>query len=125
MRNRNNIRSFFCWMVAAMLLAVAMGSHSFPSLSAAGPAQSEEVKSTEDNPGERQEQTTVSELTLDAVVISVFSYHFSHYLLPSPQPAVGFADFSGKLFPACYSEPLFFFSYFLKVFGKHIAANAP
>ncbi len=113
-------------MVAAILLVASMGSRGIhPEYSAEVPGiEKSETKSPagQENQGE---QTTISALSLDAVVISLFSFHLSQYILPAPQPAVRLFGRSGNCLPARFSEPLFFFCYFHKVFGKQIAANAP
>ncbi|WP_345032725.1 hypothetical protein [Ravibacter arvi] len=125
MPHTKGIRSFFCWMVATILLVVSIG---FPTVSPEAGTSSHEItrqkegKAASETPSE---QTEVRALTLDAVVISVFSFHFSQYFLPAPQLSTGFPELASAIFAACFSEPLFFFSYFQKVFGKQIAANAP
>lgn len=125
MPGRKYIQSFFCWMVATVLLTVSMGTRSVPAeyvSSAPGIEQKDDSGTARENPAG---QTTVSALSLDAVVISLFSYHFSQYLLPAPQLTIRFTDVVCSVFPARFSEPLFFFSYFQKVFEKQIAVNAP
>ncbi len=113
-------------MVAAMLLTASMGSRGMdPEYSREVPA----LEKSEEKSAAGQEaqggQTTIRALSLDAVVISLFSFHLSQYILPALQPAVRFSGRSGHCLPARFSEPLFFFCYFHKVFGKQIAANAP
>lgn len=128
MPDRKPITSFFCWMVATILLAVSMGVRSVPATAYDGAALTVEQIGQDlaaDHQEPASEPTIVSALSLDAVVISLFSYHFSPYFLPAPQLAVRFADRSRATLPARFSEPLFFFCYFHKVFGKQIAANAP
>lgn len=123
---RKHINSFLCWMVAAILLVASMGPRVVQPEHAPGiPAiEKSEKKSptAQETPGE---QTKISALSLDAVVISLFSFHLSQYILPAPQPTVRLSSRSGNRLPARFSEPLFFFCYFHKVFGKQIAANAP
>lgn len=113
------IQIIFCWLVATVLLVVTMGSFTYDAPSDGD--TTEQV--TSDNPTDNE--TLVSELRLDAVVIGLFSYHFSPYALPTPQVSVVFPEKSASVLSSCFTEPLFFFKYFLKVFGKHIASNAP
>lgn len=113
-------------MVAAILLVASMGSGGIhPEYSPDVPAIEKSEKKSPAGQENQGEQTTVRALSLDAVVISLFSFHLSQYILPAPQPAVGFSGRSVNYLPVRFWEPLFFFCYFHKVFGKQIAANAP
>lgn len=126
MPDRKHINSFLCWMVAVILLAASMGTRAVRPEHIQGTSAIE--KSEKKSPAGSEnagKQTTVSALSIDAVVISLFSFHLSQYILPAPQPSVRFSGRSGNLLPARFTEPLFFFCYFHKVFGKQIAANAP
>ncbi|ODS79634.1 MAG: hypothetical protein ABS46_15565 [Cytophagaceae bacterium SCN 52-12] len=127
MPDRKHIKSFLCCLVAAMLLAASMGSGGLPpEYSREAPAlEKSESKSSPAGQENQGGQTVVRALSLDAVVISLFSFHLSQYILPALQPAVRLSGRSGHCLPARFSEPVFFFCYFHKVFGKQIAANAP
>lgn len=128
MLDKKWIRSLFCCMVAAMLLVVSMGSRAIPTaddLSAGVSLNQVDHQDCGDTQSNPTEQTTVSALSLDAVVISLFSYHFSQYFLPTQPLSARFATTLRVVTPARFSEPLFFFCYFQKVFGNQIASNAP
>jgi len=116
-------------MVATMLLVVSMGSRAIPTGGDHSAGVSLHQVDHQTDSGDAQsnpaDQTTVSALSLDAVVISLFSYHFSQYFLPSQPLSARFATTLRMLFPSRFSEPLFFFCYFQKVFGNQIASNAP
>ena len=127
MPDRKYIQSFLCCLVAAMLLAVSMstgGMH--PEYSQkTSVLEKSECQSPTSGQGDPAQQTIIKALSLDAVVISLFSFHLSQYILPAIQSAVRLPGHSGLRLSARFSEPVFFFSYFHKVFGKQIAANAP
>jgi hypothetical protein len=115
-------------MVATMLLAVSMGARTLvPSAYETPPVAVTQVEKAVEPSGHEipATQTTVSALTLDAVVISLFSFQLSPYFLPFSQWVTRFCEERVVVFAACFSEPLFFFCYLQKVFGKQIAANAP
>lgn len=116
-------------MVATILLTVAVGSKPVSAVDETSKhlVSLHQVDGSQPAPAQENpsEQTAVSALSLDAVVISLFSYHFSQYFLPSAQLATKFFEAKAIVFPARFSEPLFFFCYFQKVFGKQIVANAP
>lgn len=117
------IQTFSCWLVAVALLVVTMGSLTRDYPLPTNSVEQSEVEQTQDSA--TSDETSVSELRLDAVVIGLYHFHFSPYALPIPQVAYFISEKSVRLLPSRFKEPLFFFKYFLKVFGKQIAANAP
>ncbi len=119
MPRKKTIQLVLCWMVATLLLAVytAGGTHSRSAVtvSTIAAGQEDEAQPT----GE----TTVQELQFNAVVISVATFAFSQdWILAAPSllPLR-----SSSLSSDRFEIPYFFFSYFHKVFGNYIVANAP
>ncbi|HEV7351141.1 hypothetical protein [Telluribacter sp.] len=106
-----------------MLLLVAVGGKSWSVTQEGKQKVATEQKATAAD--ERQpDAARMSELSLDAVVIPASSFDFAQTFYLLPPPTWRFVEVASAL-PASFSEPFHFFSYFRKVFGHHIAINAP
>ncbi|GAB3177251.1 hypothetical protein [Telluribacter humicola] len=109
--------------MATILLMVAVGGKSW-SVSQEGKHKvALEQKATAADES-RSDAAKVSELSLDAVVIPAASFDFAQAIYLLPPPTWHFVEVATAI-PASFSEPFYLFSYFRKVFGHHIAINAP
>jgi hypothetical protein len=71
-----------------------------------------------------QSQAKVSALSLDAVITPALSFDFSHYFYFLPQPVWQFVT-AKSVIPVVFTESVFLFSYFHRIFGRFIVTNAP
>lgn len=106
-----------------LLVAVAGKSWSVVSLPVGKDKTEQSSKKTADRSA-TDGSTTVSELSLHAVVTPALSFDFAQSLFVPPQT-------SPYLFKEKTAVPLaghtsfYYFAYFRKIFGHHIAPNAP
>ncbi|MBB5281882.1 hypothetical protein HNQ92_000003 [Rhabdobacter roseus] len=120
---KRTITQSLSWLLATLLLVVAVGGKSWSVL----PEKSRSVPATEKStatPEKQSEQANVSALSLDAVVTPASSFDFSQQYYVLPPPSWRAIEVLTTV-PACFHEFFHFFSYFRKVFGHHIAINAP
>lgn len=76
------------------------------------------------SPSPEQSQAKVSALSLDAVITPALSFDFAHYFYFLPQPVWHFVA-SASVVPVVFTESVFLFSYFHRIFGRFIVTNAP
>jgi hypothetical protein len=103
-----------------MMLCVAIAGKSWTvsSLPVEKDTSEQTSKSTTDH------STTVSELSLHAVVTPAVSFDFSQSLFVLPY-LIQYSIQEKVSVPLACRTPFYYFSYFRHVFGHHIAPNAP
>lgn len=112
-----------------LLVAVAGQSWSVvsPAAKEAATAQTgQKNAATKDNSANKatDEPTTVSALSLHAVVTSALSFDFTQSFFLLPQAYLSHFE-TKSIIPLAARVPYYYFSYFRHLFGHHIAPNAP
>ena len=106
-----------------LLVAVAGKSWSVASLPFEKDKTEQSSKKVTDGSA-ADDTTTVSELSLHAVVTPALSFDFAQSLFALPHPFL--YHFKEKVaIPLAARTSFYYFSYFRHVFGHHIAPNAP
>ena len=111
------------FLTGLLLLLAAGGPALTAGVGAAGAPAAKMQKAG--NPADAPAETVVKAASFEAVVTPATSFDFVQavYLLPPVVPVLLLPE-QPKL-TRVFEVPYFFFSYFRKVFGHHIAANAP
>ncbi len=118
-------------LLAALLLLVAVAGQSWSVISpVAAKAATEQAgkknAAAKDHSANKNtdEQTTVSALSLHAVVTPALSFDFAQSFFVSPQAYLSHFEIK-SIIPLAARVPYYYFSYFRHLFGHHIAPNAP
>ena len=113
-------------LLAALVLLVAVAGKSWSVVSLPAEKEKTEQSSEKDNPSEKStdDKTTVSELSLHAVVTPALSFDFAQSLFVLPHNFLHRLEDKVAI-PLAARTSHYYFAYFRHVFGHHIAPNGP
>lgn len=121
MKTRSFINQTITLLMAAMLLMVA-GVKSWPvdndKVALHDVSKDDHSKTPDAN------HATVSSLSLDAVITPAISFDFFQDFYFLSQPAWSFIQ-KEAIIEVAFTEPIFLFTCFSRIFGSYIVTNAP